>query len=115
MQFSFNVNTFQGLALPEKAWLVGYAALINVYQLEVPLPTKLAAISAQHKKYETETWSIFTPRHKPKESLTDHLTFALRYEGIDLAVRARQKEFRALTDVETIELEEVYEEIFSAK
>lgn len=31
-------------------------------------------------------WHLFTPRHKPDDSLQGHLTFALKYEGVDLAV-----------------------------
>lgn len=29
---------------------------------------------------------MFTPRHKPDDSLLGHLTFALKHEGIDLGV-----------------------------
>jgi Fic family protein len=87
MQISSEVSVFQGLALPRgECYLVGYSALINAYQLQVPLPLKLSAIGRQHKRYDTEIWSIFTPRYKPEDTLPGHLTFALRYEGIDLAV-----------------------------
>jgi hypothetical protein len=87
MQISQAVSTFQGRALPEPGCiLVGYSALINAYKLEVPQPLILAAIGKQHKKYYTEKWAIFTPRHKPADTLSGHLTFALRYEGVDLAV-----------------------------
>lgn len=86
MQISSQVVVYHGLSLPESAWLVGYSALISAYQLEVPLPNKLIAIGAAHKKYETDRWSILTPRHKPEDTLSGHLTFALRYEGVDLAV-----------------------------
>lgn len=87
MQISSEVSIFRGLSLPEQnCWLVGYTALINAYQLKVPLPLRLSAIGLQHKRYDTERWSIFTPRHKPEDTLSGHLTFALRYEGVDLAV-----------------------------
>jgi Fic family protein len=36
--------------------------------------------------YNTEEWKVLTPRHKPEDSLSGHLTFALKYEGVDLAV-----------------------------
>lgn len=73
--------------LPEKnATYVGYAQLINAYELNVPLPEVLAAISTKHTKYETSLWRVFTPRHEPEATLYGHLTFALRYEGIDLGV-----------------------------
>ena len=46
----------------------------------------LSAIGQKHTRYETDLWRVFTLRHAPNESLQGHLTFALRYEGIDLAV-----------------------------
>jgi len=74
-------------ALPEPdAAIAGYAEIIARYELPVPMPQILAAISTKHKKYETEEWRVFTPRHAPEDTLYGHLTFALRYEGVDLAV-----------------------------
>lgn len=73
-------------ALEEKSTLAGYAAMIEGHGLSVPTPDYLCAIGARHKRYDKGRWRIFTPRHKPDESLRGHLTFALKYEGIDLAV-----------------------------
>lgn len=37
--------------------------------------------------YEKDGWRIFTPRHAPRsDDIPGHLTFALKYEGVDLAV-----------------------------
>ncbi len=73
--------------LPEQsARIVGYAALIQKYELAVPLPLTLSAISEKHLKYEANHWKVFTPRHAPQDTLYGHLVFALRYEGLDLAV-----------------------------
>lgn len=80
------VSIFHDLWLPEKALPVGYAALIEAFRLDVPLPRTLCAIGPRHKVYEADGWRIMTPRHAPGETLLDHLTFALRYEGLDLAV-----------------------------
>ncbi|OEU72581.1 MAG: cell filamentation protein Fic [Desulfuromonadales bacterium C00003068] len=78
---------FHGFStLEEGATLAGYAALIKAHNLRVPLPDTLCAIGTKHKKFTQERWQIFTPRHKPEESLHGHLTFALKYEGVDLAV-----------------------------
>ena len=85
-RFSQKVSLFQEKKLPEEAILAGYAALINVYELEVPLPLKLAAISARHKIYESCGWKLFTPRHAPSPTLEGQLTFALKHEGLELAV-----------------------------
>jgi len=86
-RFSLTKGHFQGIPIPEKeALLAGYAALVDGYDLEVPLPDKLAIISSKHKRYEKERWVVFTPRHEPEDTLKGHLIFALRYEGLDLAV-----------------------------
>ena len=37
----------------------------------------------------TDKWRIMTPRHEPQASLRGHLTFALKYEGLDLAILKR--------------------------
>lgn len=42
--------------------------------------------SVHAKVYQAEGWNIYTPRHQPDNNLVGHLTFALRYEGLDLAV-----------------------------
>ena len=73
--------------LPEQnAKIVGYAALVERYGLRAPLPLILSAIGEKHKKYELDGWQVFTPRHAPEDGLYGHLVFALRYEGVDLAV-----------------------------
>jgi hypothetical protein len=87
MRFSWNTVFMINRPLPEpNSSLVGYAMLINQYELRVPAPSVLSVISLKHTKYETDEWRIFTPRHAPKDSLYGHLVFAIRYEGIDLAV-----------------------------
>ncbi len=86
-RFSWNTAYMITRALPETdARLAGYSHLISHYELKVPVPIILSATGQKHTKYETGTWNVFTPRHAPDESLYGHLTFALRYEGIDLAV-----------------------------
>lgn len=84
--FSEIVTAFHGRPLPEAATPVGYAALIDAYELAVPMPIRLAAIGPRHKVYAANGWNLYTPRHQPDASLAGHLTFALRYEGLDLGV-----------------------------
>ncbi len=72
--------------LEEGATLAGYAALITGHALSVPAPDYLCAIGTKHRKYDEGRWHIYTPRHKPDDSLQGHLTFALKHEGIDLFV-----------------------------
>lgn len=86
-RFSAQVNVFHDRALPEhEAFPVGYSALIEAHSLPVVLPDRLALISHQHRRYDTEIWSVYTPRHMPDDTLAGHLAFALRYEGVELAV-----------------------------
>ena len=73
-------------ALEEGATLAGYSALIEGHGLSVPASDSLCAIGTKHKKYDKGRWRIFTPRHKPDDSLYGHLTFALKYEGIELGL-----------------------------
>lgn len=85
--FSQSTTVFQGKVLPEQdGWLAGYAALMRRYDLKVPLPEKLSFISTHHKRYSKEEWEVYTLRHKPHDTIASHLTFALKYEGVDLYI-----------------------------
>jgi hypothetical protein len=84
--FSGPVTIFHDRRLPELAAPVGYAALIDALHLRVPLPRTLSAVGPRHKQYEQDGWRIYTPRHAPAADLDGHLTFALKYEGLDLGV-----------------------------
>lgn len=88
-RFSGPVTVFQDRPLPERATLAGYAALIDAYGLTVPMPRLLFATGARHRVIEDNGWRILTPRHAPHASLGGQLTFALKYEGLDLAVLKR--------------------------
>lgn len=87
--FSGPVTIFQERRLPERARPAGYAALIDAYTLSVPLPLTLSAIGAKHKIFTQDSWRVLTPRYEPEATLEGHLTFALKHEGIDLAVLKR--------------------------
>ncbi|MEE8058524.1 MAG: Fic family protein [Pseudomonadales bacterium] len=86
-QNSRTVTIFHAFpALEEGSTLAGYAALIEGHELLVPAPDYLCAIGSKHKRYNKGQWQLFTPRHKPADTLHGHLTFALKHEGVDLAV-----------------------------
>lgn len=86
-QNSQDITVFHGFpALEKGSRLAGYSALILAHDLKVPIPDYLCTIGTKHKKYDHKRWHIFTPRHKPQETLYGHLIFALKYEGIDLAI-----------------------------
>jgi len=88
-QYSCPVTVFHDRQLPEPGRPAGYAALIDAYELEVPLPRQLHAIGERHKRVTTDDWSLLTPRHAPETTLAGQLTFALKWEGVDLLVLER--------------------------
>jgi hypothetical protein len=87
--FSGPVTVFQERRLPEIATPAGYSALIDAFALQAPLPRILFAIGKRHRIISGNGWRILTPRHAPSPTLAGHLTFALKYEGLDLAVLKR--------------------------
>ena len=101
--FSGPVTVFHERRLPVKATPAGYAALIEAYGLAVPLPRTLSATGEHHKIIEEAGWRIMTPRHAPHHpSLEGHLTFALKYEGLDLAVLKRLFEAVSPGEIEAL-------------
>lgn len=82
------ITHFRGRALPEAGSPAGYSALMDRYALQLPMPPRLAAIATRHNPTSTSEWLLLTPRHQPAPTLAGHLTFALRWEGVDLAVLA---------------------------
>jgi Fic family protein len=100
--FSEKITVFQGRIAPEEGELAGYGAIWNYYKLEVPLPDRLVLISQKHMQYGIEKWIVLTIRHKPKDSLEGHLTTALKYEGIDLALLKKLFEKVPKEEIETI-------------
>ena len=66
--------------------LAGYGRLIGDYALTVPRPKILAVTAGQHRTRQQRDWVIFPERYAPENTLTAQLTFALRWEGVNLAV-----------------------------
>ena len=102
MQISRKISVFHGIEAPEEGVLIGYGALLEAFSLEVPLPAKLSLISSKNRKYTSENWQVFTPRHLPEDNLYKQLVFALRYEGINLLLL--KKLFEKLSDQEIVNL-----------
>ena len=88
--FSQKITVFHDRPLPEEGELTGYALLHNVIEQHtgkfLPLPHQLAIVTEKHQRYNKPQWQVFTKRHKPKDDLIGHITFALKYEGIDLLI-----------------------------
>ncbi len=88
--FLQKVTVFHDQPLPEEGMLAGYALLIQEIEQHtgklLPLPIQLAIVTDKHQRYNTRLWQVFTIRHKPNDDLTSHISFALKYEGIDLLI-----------------------------
>ncbi|MCF0041915.1 2'-5' RNA ligase family protein [Dyadobacter fanqingshengii] len=82
--FSKRIKVIHGRQAPEEALLVGYGAIIEALNLQLPMPAKLALISDKHRQSSNDDWLILTPRHNPADNLYGHLVFALKYEGVNL-------------------------------
>ena len=88
-RFLQSVTVFREQRLPVTATPAGYAALIDAFDLHVPLPRTLSATGERHRILVNDGWKIYSPSYAPPPSLDGHLTFALKHEGVDLAVLKR--------------------------
>lgn len=82
--FSRKISVFHGKQAPEEGTLVGYGAIIEGLQLEMPFPEQLSLISEKRRSYSKENWKVFSSRNAFNDTLYKHLVFALKYEGINL-------------------------------
>src|SRR5436309_9844310 len=86
--FARPVSHFRTRRLPEPAIPAGYAALIERFDLRVPLPNRLTAIAERYHPVANQSWQLLTPRHRPANTREAQLVFALKWEGVDLTVLA---------------------------
>lgn len=84
--FARPVKGMRDRPLPEDGWLAGYSALIEHYDLALPLPPRLAFASTGHGAASTSQWLAVPVRRRPADDLGAHLEFALKREGVDLSV-----------------------------
>ena len=110
--FSIDTAVIPGDTRPCPGWIVGYAAIIRGFGLEVPLPLKRTMVSDRNRRLESKEWRVLPVRYLPEDSpvvsrmqaLYNHLVFALKYEGVDLLVFAKLAE--RLEQIEILELVE---------
>ena len=89
-----HVAYFQDKPVPPGTELAGWAALVHALGLKVPV-REPSAISAKHvggSQRMDGPWRVFDKRYKSGGDVTDHLTFALRHEAMDLLVLKRALE-----------------------
>lgn len=82
---------FQGAILPRDSRLAGLAALVHGLDLQAPVRTP-SCVSEGHvrgSRRREDSWTLYDKRYWPGNLATDHLTFALRHETIDLLVLKR--------------------------
>ena len=82
---------FQDRLVPKGARLAGWAALVHGLGVKAPVRA-LSAVAEGHIKGSQRVedgWTIFDKRYWPGNGVTDHLTFALRHEWLDLLVVKR--------------------------
>lgn len=87
---------------PEEATLVGYGALIDAFDLPVPIPNTLSLISRKRRYYSKGGWNVFAASYMPNNTLYSQLVFVLKYEGIQLLVL--KKLFEKLSEETFIKL-----------
>lgn len=101
-RISQKVSVFHGRLQPEPGILVGYGAIIEALQLQVPMPDTLALISEKSRRYDKTGWKVFGPSYEPDDKLYRHIVFAMKYEGINLLVFKFL--FKFLPEEEVLEL-----------
>ena len=78
------VAEFRGRRLPVEAYLAGYSAIIDVFDLAVPLHHEMFAVAPRNMRLKQAGWSIFRGSMRPAHDVISHLVFALKYEGLQL-------------------------------
>lgn len=99
-----DIRVFQEKTVPQGTKLAGWARLVQALGLSAPV-RRPACVSDQHVRgssREEGAWTVFDKRYWPGETFADHLTFALRHEGIDLLVLKRAFETAPKEEVETM-------------
>jgi hypothetical protein len=71
---------------PPNSRAAGYSALASAFGLAAPRPALLVAVGDRHSYREEPGWRVQTLRYWPGDTVLDHIEFALRYEGVDLAI-----------------------------
>lgn len=85
------IDFFQGEIVPKGAELAGWAAIVQALGIKAPVRNP-CVISESHIRGSQRIeghWHVFDKRYRTGGDFTDHLTFALRHEPIDLLILKR--------------------------
>ena len=104
IEISYDTPVFNGIEIPEKDYgrIVGYTALARHYELAIPLPRKISLISPKNRKARTGHYQLYPNIYLPEEDLFAQLTFALKYEGVNLLVLKKLFEKTDQAEIEAI-------------
>jgi hypothetical protein len=69
-----------------EAELAGYAWLVRRFGLAIPRPVRLAGILGKNRPRDAGDWLVLPETYAPDPTLAAQMTFAFKWEGIDLAV-----------------------------
>ncbi|MBL4787404.1 MAG: Fic family protein [Cohaesibacteraceae bacterium] len=83
------VTHFHGQTLPEPGTPVGYAWLIDTYDLKIPMPPQIMVIANRHRPGRAEGWILLSRRIQVTPTLEGHLSLALQHEGLNLSALER--------------------------
>jgi len=97
---SIESDVFRAIKLPEDGFIVGYAALMNFYDLKIPVQYPISIVSKKNRQYNKDGFLVQTIRYLPEDTLYKHLTFALKYEGVNLLIL--KKLFDVLNEEEIV-------------
>lgn len=97
---SREISNLNGKNTSEKGSLVGYGAIIDNYKLKIPKPNQLSMIGNKHIKYKNEDFQVFPLSYMPKDTLYDHIVFALKWEGVDLLLFKKLFEILSQKNIE---------------
>ncbi|MEY4804600.1 MAG: hypothetical protein RL331_1119 [Bacteroidota bacterium] len=106
-RFSLQLSVFHGRTVPEDGVIVGYGAIIEAYKLAVPIPEKLTFISTKKRQFENKEWKVFPSRYLPEENHYKQITFALKYEGVNLLIFKKLFEVLKNTELEEMIQQEI--------
>ena len=85
------LSSFQENSLPPYTRLAGWARLVQAFGISAPvrLPSSVSDNYVRGNQRKDGVWIVFDKRYWPGDSFADHLTFALRYEDMDVLVLKR--------------------------
>ncbi|MFA6571858.1 MAG: cell filamentation protein Fic, partial [Bacteroidota bacterium] len=83
-EISHSALVFNGVIVPEKGKIVGYAAMIKKWELKMPYPEVISLVCEKNTKYKNESWQVFPNVYLLEDTIFKHIVFALKYEGVNL-------------------------------